>query len=193
MEKYRVNNIEKWKAVIECDRKYDGLFYYAVKTTGIFCRPSCKAKPPLKKNILFFNSVEDAMSSGFRPCKLCRPDFKENIYEPNKSLIQRAKSIIDSNYKNEINLMKISKDLGMSNSHFTRLFKQYYGLTPNEYIIEVRINRAIELLAQSNLDIVIVAYEVGFKSLSNFYKCFKEEIGTTPKEYRKSNLKEVKG
>ncbi|MBU5483226.1 AraC family transcriptional regulator [Clostridium sp. MSJ-11] len=180
-------NEEKWNAIINCNRQYDGLFYYAVKTTGIFCRPSCRAKPPLKKNILFFNSSGDAIDAGFRPCKMCRPDINDHIYEPNKMLIQKVKEILDHDYKREISFKDISQEVGMSDSHLTRLFRHYYGLTPSEYIMQARVKRSKELLVQTNLDIVAVAYEVGFKSLSNFYKCFKEQVGYTPKEYRRGN------
>ena len=183
----RITTAEKWNAVIDCNKQYDGLFYYAVKSTGIFCRPSCKAKTPLKKNILFFNSVDEAINAGFRPCKICRPDINEHIYEPNKTLIEKAKDMLTLNYNSEFNLKYISQEIGISESYFRRLFKQYYSLTPNEYIFKIRINRSMDLLLQTNLDILEIAYEVGFKSLSNFYKYFKEQVGYTPKEYRKRN------
>ncbi len=183
----KITTIEKWDAVIGCNKQYDGLFYYAVKSTGIFCRPSCKAKTPLKKNILFFNSVDEAINAGFRPCKICRPDINEHIYEPNKILIEKAKDMLTLNYNSEFNLKCISQEIGISESYFRRLFKQYYSLTPNEYIFKIRINRSMDLLSKTDLDIVEIAYEVGFKSLSNFYKYFKEQVGYTPKEYRKRN------
>jgi len=181
----KITTIEKWNAVIDCNKQYDGLFYYAVKSTGIFCRPSCKAKTPLKKNILFFNSVDEAINAGFRPCKICRPDINEHIYEPNTILIEKAKDILTLNYNSEFNLKFISQEIGISESYFRRLFKQYYSLTPNEYIFKIRINRSMDLLSKTDLDILEIAYEVGFKSLSNFYKYFKEQVGYTPKEYRK--------
>jgi len=65
---------EKWNSIVNCDSFYDGVFYYGVRTTGIFCRPSCKSKEPLKKNVVFFDRIEDAYSYGLRPCKRCRPD-----------------------------------------------------------------------------------------------------------------------
>ena len=176
---------DKWNAVISCDKRYDGLFYYAVKTTGIFCRPSCKAKAPLKKNILFFNSVDAALKAGFRPCKMCRPDVNEPIYEPNKELIKNTKKILEHSYNKCIDLKVIAKKLGYSDSHLTRLFKEYCSMTPNEYITKIRINKSEQLLKETSMDILVIAHEVGFKSLSTFYRCFKENVGSTPKEYRK--------
>ena len=175
---------EKWKAVSTCDYNYDGLFYYAVKTTGIFCRPSCKAKAPLKKNTIFFDNIEDALKDGFRPCKMCRPDLNETAYEPNKELIERAKKIISNSYNKSLDLKKIAQKLGVSNNHLARLFKYYYGMTISEYIIELRVKEATRLLTHADIEITEVALEAGFKSMSNFYKSFKERTGLTPKEYR---------
>ncbi|WP_346891693.1 bifunctional transcriptional activator/DNA repair enzyme AdaA [Clostridium sp. UBA3887] len=188
-----ISEDEKWNAVISCNKYYDGLFYYAVKTTGICCRPSCKAKTPLKENILFFNSVDDAIKAGFRPCKLCRPDIKEHNFEPNRELIEKVKEKLIQNYNKPINFRFISKEFGVSISHLTRLFKEYTGLTPNEYVSQIRINKAMQLLSKSNDTILEIAYDVGFKSLSNFYKCFKQHAGIAPKEYRKRNsINEIK-
>jgi AraC family transcriptional regulator of adaptative response / methylphosphotriester-DNA alkyltransferase methyltransferase len=74
----QISDNDKWQAVIECDKSYDGLFFYGVVTTGVFCRPSCRSKSPLRNNVLFFNGLDDAVKAGFRPCKKCRPDNDEN-------------------------------------------------------------------------------------------------------------------
>lgn len=176
---------EKWKAVINCDKQYDGLFYYAVKTTGIVCRPSCRAKAPLRENILFFNNISDAVKQGFRPCKLCRPDIIEYDYAPSKELIESIKSKLDNNYNEPLNLEAISCEFGISTSHLTRLFKKFYGISPIYYIVKLRVEKAIELLGRTDTSILDIAYATGFKSLSNFYKCFKEHTGSAPNEYRR--------
>ncbi|MFT9494790.1 Ada metal-binding domain-containing protein [Anaerosolibacter sp.] len=86
-----MQNEEKWNAVMNNNEHYDGLFFYAVKTTKIFCRPSCKAKVPLRKNTLFFSSADEALKEGFRPCKMCRPDINNPVFDPNKELIKKVK------------------------------------------------------------------------------------------------------
>ncbi|MGN9163080.1 helix-turn-helix domain-containing protein [Clostridium sulfidigenes] len=91
------------------------------------------------------------------------------------------------NYNKPINFRFISKEFGISTSHLTRLFKEYTGLTPNEYVSQLRINKAMQLLIKSNDTILEIAYDVGFKSLSNFYNYFKQNTGIAPKEYRKRN------
>lgn len=186
-----MNGEDKWKAVVNCDKRYDGLFFYAVKTTGIFCRPSCKAKVPLRKNALFFDTADKALKEGFRPCKMCRPDINESIYEPNKELMKKAREILANRYSDVPGISSTAQELGLSESHLVRLFKRYYDLTPNEYILKIKIEKSMELLSQGDLDISAAAYEVGFRSISNFYKCFKEHTGSTPKAYRKNKLNEA--
>lgn len=178
---------EKWKAVVNCDRKFDGLFYYAVKTTGIVCKPSCRAKTPIRENTLFFYNISEAVKNGFRPCKRCRPDITEYNYEPNRDLLLSVKEKFNTNCNEPLDLKAISYEFGISTSHLTRLFKEFYGLSPLQYITKLRVAKAAELLRTSDIDIVEIAYTTGFKSLSNFYRNFKEQLGHTPKEHRKNS------
>lgn len=180
---------EKWEAVIDCDKAYDNLFFYGVKTTGIFCRPSCKAKAPIRKNIVFLNTVNDAMDGGFRPCKRCRPDIL--IYEPDVELVNKAKEMLGQVYDKPLDLNKIAKQLSISQSHIARLFKENTGATPMQYIINIRITKACALLWQTNAGILEIAHNTGFLSLSNFHKKFKEQTGLTPKEYRKTGDRQL--
>ncbi|SNT04127.1 AraC family transcriptional regulator, regulatory protein of adaptative response / methylphosphotriester-DNA alkyltransferase methyltransferase [Anaerovirgula multivorans] len=160
------------------------MFFYGVKTTGIFCRSSCKSKTPVRDNVTFFDKAAEAIELGFRPCKRCRPD--QLVFEPDLELIKKAKDIFDTDYNKQIDLSQISKQLGLSINHLIRLFKQHSGLTPTRYIAKRRVEKAAELLNQTDINILEISYTTGFKSLSNFYKCFKEETGHTPNEYRKS-------
>lgn len=179
-----ISDIEKWEAVISCDRKYDGLFYYGVKTTGIFCRPSCKSKTPIRENVIFFDNAAEALDEGFRPCKRCCPDKVD--FQPDSELVEKAKNIFHTYFNKQVELSDISKQLGVSVNHLSKLFKQHTKLTPTQYIIKLRVEKAKELLKKSDKNIVEISFETGFKSLSNFYKCFKEETEFTPSEYRKS-------
>ena len=179
-----ISDSEKWQAVVSCDKSYDGLFFYGVKTTGIFCRPSCRAKTPARENVVFLANAKSAVDAGFRPCKKCHPD--KTVFEPDLELVKKAKEILDSNYDSTTDLRNISKQLGVSTNHLARLFKKQLGLTPTQYITELRVGKAAELLGQADASVLEIAYTTGFRSLSNFYKCFKEQTGHTPKEYRKN-------
>lgn len=182
-----ISDNEKWQAVVSCNRSYDGLFFYGVKTTKIFCRPSCKSRTPIRNNVNFFDNATNAIEKGFRPCKRCCPD--KVVFQPELDFIKKAEDIFDVDYNKQINLSDVSKELGVSINHLIRLFKGYSGVTPMQYITKKRVDKAKELLNQNDLSIIDVAYTTGFKSLSNFYKCFKEHTGYTPIKYKKSSIK----
>ncbi|HWR42221.1 bifunctional transcriptional activator/DNA repair enzyme AdaA [Sporomusa sp.] len=173
----------KWQAVVECDKNCDGLFFYGVKTTGIFCRPSCRAKTPMRENVVFFSDSDKAIAAGFRPCKKCRPDVM--VFEPDLELVRKALAIFTQQYNQSIDVSEISKQLGVSATQLARLFKQHIGLTPAQYLAKLRVDEAVKLLEQTDINILEVAYTAGFISLSNFYKCFKAQIGHTPNKLRK--------
>ena len=168
---------EMWEAVLHSDASYDGLFFYAVKTTGIFCRPSCKSKPPKRENTLYFASSDQARGAGFRPCKRCRSDLLE--YQPMRKIAAEIKTRLDE---------AVSLDgVGLTPRRITDIFKQEYGVTPKEYADSLRLRAAKEMLAQTQEKVIDVAYQAGFSSLSAFNRFFKQHTGQTPTEYRKTN------
>ncbi|PLR95271.1 bifunctional transcriptional activator/DNA repair enzyme AdaA [Bacillus sp. T33-2] len=172
-----------WEAVERCDSKYDGLFFYAVKTTNIFCRPSCKSRTPDRKNVLFFKMSREAINHGFRPCKRCRPDLHELPDE--REVVAGARDIIEKEYSSPITLEKLSKEVGMSKYYLQRTFKEKVGLTPNQYIARMRLTKSKELLKESSLSILQIAYEVGYRSSSHFNVMFRQHYGCSPTDYRK--------
>ncbi len=176
---------QKWNAVLEGDQSYDGRFYYGVKTTGVFCRPSCKSKPPLRKNVLFFDGIENAYALGLRPCKRCRPDRPE--FKPQEELVEQVKNLYDACFDDPGKLASTIKQLPLSKNHLIRLFHQQFKLTPVQYLRKLQIHKALELLANPELKISEIAFSCGFESLSNFNTCFKKHLGVTPSEYRKAH------
>lgn len=176
---------EKWEAVRHCDQTFDGRFYYGVKTTGIFCRPSCKSKTPLRENVEFFEDSSAACASGMRPCKRCRPDLLE--YNPTQELLLQIKSIFDNDYTDRGKLASKLKQVPVSPTHLTRLFQQYYGMTPTEYQNRLKLANALECLSVPGLSVLDVALASGFGSLSSFYACFRKNFGVTPAEYRRQH------
>jgi AraC family transcriptional regulator of adaptative response / methylphosphotriester-DNA alkyltransferase methyltransferase len=174
---------EKWQAVNQNNAAFDGRFYYGVRTTGIFCRPSCKSKPPLADNTLFFDNAETACRHGFRPCKRCRPDLLE--YQPALELLEQAKSLYNNHFNDKDRLAAELKSLPVSHVHLIRLFRTNYGVTPNEYLNRLRVAKAAESLLQSDASMLDIAYSTGFGSLSGFYFWFKKITGAPPLEYRR--------
>ncbi len=180
-----MNFEEKYKIVKNNNKSYDLIFYYAVKTTSIFCKPSCKSKLPKKENVEFFNSREDAIKHGYRACKRCRSDL--NLYEPSKELVNKLRCSIDKSFAKSKFLNNEIKKLGISSKRMNEIFKDEYKVTPNQYINILRIKLAKELIINTNDKIVDIAYAVGYNSVSVFYRVFKETENMTPTLFRKYN------
>jgi AraC family transcriptional regulator, regulatory protein of adaptative response / methylphosphotriester-DNA alkyltransferase methyltransferase len=177
---------EKWEAVVKCDKSYDGQFFYGVKTTGIFCKPSCRSKTPLRGNCEFFSEIDKAYHRGLRPCKRCRPDLLD--YNPANELLEKVKSVYDICFDDSANLVLEIKKLNISQNHLIRIFYAKFGKTPIEYINKMRIDKAKQLLLKNNDNILNIALLCGFGSISTFYECFKKQVGLTPNIYRKTYI-----
>ncbi|MHB8076002.1 bifunctional transcriptional activator/DNA repair enzyme AdaA [Desulfosporosinus fructosivorans] len=179
-----LGNEEKWKAALDCDPAYDGKFFYGVKTTGIFCRPSCKSKTPRRESVTFFNTAAEARDSGLRPCKRCRPDLLG--FQPQKEIAEKIKAVYDLYSFDHNPLKEELKKLGLSRNRMSQLFHVQYGKTPVEYLNMLRIDKAKKLLADTQDKILQIALQSGFESLSTFYMQFRRMTSVSPKEYRDS-------
>ncbi len=175
---------EKWKASLTCDAAYDGQFFYGVKTTGIFCRPSCRSKSPNRENIIFFDTAEQARNNGLRPCKRCRPDLLE--FQPQKETAKKIKSTYQQFFSDHICLKEELKKIGLSRNRITQLFQLQYGKVPTAYLNELRISRAKELLVDTKDNILQIALQSGFESPSAFYTQFQRAAGVSPNKYREA-------
>lgn len=178
---------EMWKAVSENDVSYDGVFYYAVQSTGIYCRPSCKSKIPKRENVCFFDTAEQAGAAGFRPCKRCRSDLLE--FQPIREIAEKAKRLLNDSFQKSCELNQELRQLGVSQRHIVKIFKDEYGATPSEYVNNLRVTEARRLLSDTNDEIIDIAYSVGFGAVSSFYRVFKSVSGLSPAEYRKEHQK----
>jgi len=177
---------EKWAAVVTCDTAYDGKFYYGVKTTGIFCIPSCKSRPPSKSNILFFDTAEQALHLGLRPCKRCRPDLAS--YDPAREAVMQAKKVIEQHWANKKKMLSSLRAMGISPNHLAMLFKAQYGVTIGRYRDTLRMACACKMLRETNIPITDVAGKTGFNSLSAFYRFFRKYATIAPGQYRKKHI-----
>ncbi|WP_215113571.1 Ada metal-binding domain-containing protein [Exiguobacterium sp. s63] len=173
---------EKWAKVIACDATYDGLFYTAVKTTGIYCRPSCRSRKPKKENVDFYMTKQEAETNGFRPCKRCQPEVE---HAPHHALVKQIMAYLVKHYKQPIRLEQIAEHVQMSPFHLERTFTQATGKTPRQQLEQIRIDKATYLLRTTDMSNLTVCYEVGFQTPSNFYRVFRQVKGCTPNTYRK--------
>ncbi len=177
------SDAEKYRAVLENNATCDGVFYYAVTSTGIYCRPSCPSRAPKRENTVFFNTAQEAERAGFRPCKRCRSDLQ--VYAPDQEIAAQLKSLLDAQLASAHNLPHILEGVGLSYRQASALFKRQYGLSPKAYFDEWRIETAQARLRDTNDAIIDIAYSLGFHSLSAFYRLFAKKTNTTPAAYRK--------
>lgn len=172
---------EQWQAILSNDAAYENKFIYAVKTTGIFCRPSCKSKPPKRDNVLVFHNADAALAAKFRPCKRCKPTGGQM---PDEEWIDQVAAYIQSNYDQPITLQLLADLCHGSPYHLHRIFKRVRGVTPTEYVQQIRIAKAKEYLAEKEAAISLIAWKVGLPNTSYFITLFKKRTGFTPVEYR---------
>ncbi|MGW6379948.1 bifunctional transcriptional activator/DNA repair enzyme AdaA [Peribacillus butanolivorans] len=178
-----------WKAIVECDAAYDDHFLYGVKTTGIFCRPSCKSRVPNKENVQIFKNANMALEENFRPCKRCKP---EGLNLPTDEWIEQITEWIDQHYSEPLTLNTLADISHGSPYHLQRLFKRVKGLSPTEYIQQLRLEKAITMLESSEQPVTEIGLAVGFSSTPYFITLFKKNTGYTPSGYRKAYHQDLK-
>src|SRR5215470_5751287 len=132
-----VPDTDAWRAVQRRDKSYDGRFVYAVRSTGVFCKPSCPSRRALRANVEFFSTTAAAERAGFRACRRCRPTEESGI---NPS-IERARAYLDAQADRSVSLDELSTVVGLSASHLQRSFKRAVGVSPKEYQAESRMRR----------------------------------------------------
>lgn len=174
---------EKWRAIADNDASYDGRFYYALTTTGIFCRPGCRSRTPNKANVRLFDRAEEALAEGFRPCKRCKP---ADARLPDEEWSGRIAALIDRHFGETLTLRTLAERCHGSPYHLQRTFKRTMGMTPAEYVQRTRMARARTLLAGTDKPVADIAAEVGLSSVSYFISLFRQSTGLTPAQYRQS-------
>ncbi len=172
---------EMWEKILACDARYDGLFFTAVKTTRIYCRPSCRSRKPKKQNVEFYLGLSESEAAGYRPCKRCQPEVE---HSPWNDCVLQARSYLIAHYRENPMLADIANHVGLSPYYFERLFKQETGETPRIYLEKIRVDRAAHLLRCSTLSNLEIGYEAGFHTPSNFYRAFRRLHDCSPGEYR---------
>jgi AraC family transcriptional regulator of adaptative response/methylated-DNA-[protein]-cysteine methyltransferase len=172
---------ERWARVVARDRTADGLFWYSVATTGVYCRPSCASRTANPANIRFHASPADAEAAGFRPCKRCRP-AEPSLEARNAETIARICRTIEQ-AEDAPRLADLAKAAGLSSSHFHRTFKAVTGVTPKTYAAAQRAGRVRDRLGRS-ATVTEAIYAAGFNASSRFYEKADAMLGMTPSDYR---------
>jgi AraC family transcriptional regulator of adaptative response/methylated-DNA-[protein]-cysteine methyltransferase len=177
----RSNDDPRWRAVERRDREADGTFVYSVRTTGVYCRPSCASRLARRENVAFHATCEDAERAGFRPCKRCRPN-EASLAERQAVAVANACRLIEE--AEELpSLDTLARAAGLSRFHFHRVFKAAIGVTPKVYADAHRGKRVRAELTQTDT-VTEAIYGAGFNSNGRFYAASSDLLGMTPKEFR---------
>ncbi len=171
-----------WEAVASRDSLYDCAFVYAVRSTGIYCRPSCPSRRPQRKQVVFFRAPEWAEREGFRPCRRCHP--QEVPWQSESCLITAACRLIEQNSVDPIRMASVASRLSVGPFRLQRMFRKFLGITPSSYAHSIRLRHLKEQLRKGN-DVTTALYEAGYSSPSRLYEGSDRQLGMTPALYRR--------
>lgn len=176
-----ITDDDRWQSVVDRDVDADGQFVFAVQTTGIFCRPSCRAKHALRKNVRFYADAQQAQDAGFRPCKRCQPD-KDSAQQHRLDKIARACQLLEQ--ESPLTLDELAQQVAMSPYHLHRLFKATTGMTPKVWQQSWRARRLRDALAKG-VPVTQAILNAGFPDSSSYYRKADQALGMTAKQFRK--------
>lgn len=169
-----------WQAVLERDSQANGRFVYGVRSTGIYCKPSCPSRRPRREQVVFFTEPEAAEQAGFRACRRCQP--REN--DAQIELVQRACRYIEQHLDETVSLEQLGAELGLSQAYAQRLFKRVMGISPRQYAEAQRLER-IKGQLKEGVSVTRTVYEVGYSSSSRLYERAPGQLGMTPTAYKR--------
>ncbi|MGH8072758.1 MAG: bifunctional DNA-binding transcriptional regulator/O6-methylguanine-DNA methyltransferase Ada [Lysobacter sp.] len=179
---HAVESDPRWASIVARDPAADGRFYYSVRTTGVYCRPSCGARRARPENVAFHATIADAERAGFRPCKRCKPD-QPSLQDIHAATVADACRFIEA-LEQAPALDVLAKRAGLSPYHFHRVFKSITGVTPKAYATAHRSRRVRAELARGN-SVTDAIFDAGYNSNARFYEKAGEVLGMTPSRYRR--------
>jgi len=169
-----------WQATLHRDSRSDGAFVFAVRSTHIYCRPSCPARRPLRQNAVFFHTPQEAEKQGYRPCRRCRPKERPEL----SALVAKAAEALGNSEEESVRLESLAGQIGTSPAKLRRAFRRMTGLTPKAFAEAARMTRFKKMLREGS-QISEALYACGFGSPSRVYEKTNTHLGMTPAAYRK--------
>lgn len=180
----RPSDAEGWRAVERRDRRYDDRLVYAVRTTKVYCKPSCASRRPKRENVIFFANPAEAEQAGYRACRRCRPSAAGGSPDTTMTAVEAARAFLDRHADRPVSLDELAAHTGVSASHLQRTFKKYVGVSPKAYQDARRV-RHFKARLRAGDTVSRATYEAGFGSSSRVYERADELLGMTPASYRR--------
>jgi AraC family transcriptional regulator, regulatory protein of adaptative response / methylated-DNA-[protein]-cysteine methyltransferase len=180
----------QYEAFQRRDPTFDGVVFVAVKTTGIYCRPVCPARTPFSRNIRFYPSAAAAERAGFRPCLRCRPETAPfcPAWKGTRTTVERALNLIEQGALDRDNVATLASRLGIGPRHLSRLFADHLDASPKQVALSRRVQRAKQLLDESDLSIEGIAKRAGFSAPRRMHAAFLRLYGRPPSVFRKTRV-----
>src|SRR6266436_5380024 len=176
-----MNNPELWNAVLSRDASRDGSFVFAVRSTGIYCRPSCPARRPRREQVRFFQLPEAAEQAGFRACRRCHPQ-RAKTADPQIELVRQICHAIDEHDEEPLTMKSLSAETGVSAHHLQRTFKEIMGITPRQYKENRRL-ADFKANVKAGASVTDAMYDAGYGSSRSLYETSSARLGMTPATY----------
>ncbi|MGY3586046.1 AraC family transcriptional regulator of adaptative response/methylated-DNA-[protein]-cysteine methyltransferase [Bradyrhizobium sp. USDA 4341] len=175
------------------DPAWDGIVFVAVRTTGVYCRPVCRARTPLARNVRFYGSAASAERAGFRPCLRCRPEAAPfcPAWKGTRTTVERALALIETGALDRGNVAALADRLGIGARHLSRLFAEHLDASPLQVALSLRVQRAKRLIDGSDLPICLVAQRAGFSSARRMNAAFAKLYGRSPVSLRRKRLPNI--
>ncbi|MEX3009497.1 bifunctional DNA-binding transcriptional regulator/O6-methylguanine-DNA methyltransferase Ada [Hoeflea sp. TYP-13] len=181
MSRQQMTDDDRWQAVQERDASADGQFVFAVRTTGIYCRPSCSSRAALRKNVAFYGNAQEAEHAGYRPCKRCKPQDLGPARERAEMVAKACRMIEEA--EEPPSLDELANKAGISRFYFHRVFKEVTGITPKAYAAECRAARVRGELSRG-ASVTGAIFDAGYNASSRFYEESDKRLGMRPTQYR---------
>ena len=174
----------QWQQVLERDASADGQFFYAVKSTGIVCKPSCPSRRPTRENVRFFPTLTEALKAGFRACRRCEPDRATPRPDPHSRVIARVAKYLEDHPGERVTTEALAGAAGVNRLTLLRAFRRVFGVSPAQYARTLRLNTFKEKVKEPKMRVTDAIYDAGFGSSSRLYENSSARLGMTPREMR---------
>jgi len=182
------------RARLARDPAYDGLFFVGVRTTRIYCRPICPARPAKSENVTFYPTAAAAERAGFRPCLRCRPETAPGspAWSGTAATAARGMRLIEQGFLDRASVGDLADRLGIGPRHLLRLFLRHAGATPSEVAATRRVQAAKRLLTETEEPLSDIAFAAGFRSIRRFNDAFRATYGRSPSSFRRGSPRVTK-